>query len=117
MSKNNSPDSSDAEDYLNQLQWKSKIGYRRMPWYLMPRWKYKPVSRVEHPSLTFSTFLIVGMFIFLIGYLVYSSVVDHSGLSTFVLIVVSIIAIILFFATRDAQNGFENDDNDQSVDS
>jgi hypothetical protein len=111
MSKNKSPDPSDAEDYLSRLQWKSENGYRRhLPWYLIPKWKYKPISRVELPNSTFSTFLIFGMFMFLIGYLIYSSIVDHSGLSTFVLIVVSIVAIILFFATRDAQNNFEDDD-------
>jgi hypothetical protein len=107
MSKNNSPDPSDAEDYLDQLQWKSKNGYRRTLWYLMPRWKYKPIIRAERRNLTFSTFLVVGMSVFFIGYLIYSSVVDHSGLSIFALIVVTIIAIILFFATHDAKNKFE----------
>jgi hypothetical protein len=110
MSKNNSPDPSDAEDYLNQLQWKSKNGYGRRPWYLMPKWKYKPAIRPRQPNPTFSTILIVGAFIFLIGSLIYSSFVNHSGLSTYALIVISIIAIILFFAMSDAKNNFEDDD-------
>jgi hypothetical protein len=115
LSKNKSPDPSNAEDYLSQLQWKSNITNRRKPWYLIPRRKYKPVIRIEHPNPNFLTGLIVGIFIFLIGFLIYSSIIGHSGLSIFILVVVLMIAIILFFATRDAQK-ILNDDNDQGAD-
>ena len=110
MSKNNSPDPSDAEDYLSQIQWKSKNSFRRVPWYLIPRRKYKPVSRIKHPNPNFSISLIFGLFIFLMGALIYSNIANLSGLSIFMLIVVSIIAIILFFAMRDAKNNFKDDD-------
>jgi hypothetical protein len=113
LSKNKSPNPSDADDYLNQLHWKSKNAYRRTPWYLIPRRKYKPVIRIEHPNPDFLTGLIVGIFIFLTGFLIYSSIIGHSGLSIFILVIVLIIAMILFFATRDAQK-ILNDDNDRS---
>ena len=110
MSKNKSQDPSEAEDYLTRLQWRSNHADRHTPWYLIPRWKYKSVSRVEHEDPSFLISLALGIFMFLVVGLIYSSVVYHSGLAIFILIAVLIIAMILFFAMYDAKNNFKDDD-------
>jgi hypothetical protein len=115
MSKNTTPDPSAAEDYLSQLHWKSKNAYRGyMPWYLIPKWKYKPIIRKDYSKLTFSNIFIFGLLIIIIGYLIYSSVVYRSGLAAFGLIFAVIALIVLFLAARDVQKN-SNDDNDQNT--
>ncbi len=102
MSKNNNTDPSDAEDYLRQLEWKSKNGYRRTPWYLIPKWKYKPISKTEYTNSSFSS-IFVGLFIVTIGILLYLIMVKHSFEAVFGLIFALLVATILFFAIRDAE--------------
>ena len=112
MSKNKTPNPSDAEDYLNQLQWKSKNAYRRhIPWYLIPKWKYKPVRREEPGKSNFLSGVIIGLFIIIIGFLFYSSIVNRSPQAIAGLVFGLIVALILFFAIREAQKN-SSDDND-----
>ena len=80
-----------------------------MPWYLMPRWKYKP-NKQNYLNPAFPKVLFVGVFTILIAYLIYSIAIYRSGLYIFVLVVVLLVAAILFLATRDAQNDFKDDD-------
>jgi hypothetical protein len=107
MSKNKTPDPSDVEDYLSRLNWQS---YRRTPWYLIPKWKYKPTMRINSVNPTIPRIFFVGGFLFLVGYLIYAIFVYRSGIFIFGLIAVLIIATILYFAIRDAQNTFKDDD-------
>ena len=118
MSKNNTPDPSDAEDYLNKLQWESKPANRRrsIPWYLIPKWKYKPIRREEPGKSNFLSGVIIGLFIITIGFLLYSSIVNRSPQAIAGLIFGLIVALVLFFAIRDAQKK-SNDDNDQDINS
>jgi hypothetical protein len=110
MSKDKTPDPSDAEDYLNRLNWQSKNPYRRTPWYLMPKWKYKPTLQINGTNPTFSRILFIGVFLLLVAYLGYSIIAHQSGFSVFLLVVVLIIAAILYLALRDAQGTFKDDD-------
>ena len=113
MSKNKFPDPSDAEDYLAQIQWKSKITNRRVPWYLIPNWKYKPILRTDYSKSTFSSIFIVGLFIIIIGYLIYSIIVYQSGEAVFGVIFSILALLVLFFASRDVRKN-SNEDDDQS---
>jgi hypothetical protein len=113
MSKNTTPEPSDAEDYLNQLHYKSKYGRRHGPWYLIPKLKYKPVLQIKDTA--FSGGVLWGFLIFFAGALVFSLILDFSGFSIFMFVVVLLIGVILFFAMRDAQKTF-NDHDDKDPD-
>jgi hypothetical protein len=110
MSKNKSPDPSDAEDYLNQLDWQSRRFHRRTPWYLIPRWKYKPILRIKSGNPVITRAFFVGGFLILVGYLIYAIFSYREGILIFDLIIVLMIAAALFFAIRDVQNTFKDDD-------
>ena len=79
MAKNKNLDPSDAEDYLSRVKWKSDYAYRRTPWYLIPKWKYKPVSpyKKERPDSAFLQVVVVTLFVIPVGLILYAFFNGH----------------------------------------
>jgi hypothetical protein len=103
-----------AEDYMDQLQWRSRHGWRSSVRF-EPKWKYKIAYRFPPVTLLdkiVRIFTVVGI-ILLIAYLVGSNVlVEQVGMRIFLGIVFGLIFVILFFAVKDASRN--DDKNDQA---
>ena len=92
----------DAEDYLAHLHWHDRGGHGHSVRY-EPKWKYKRVYtrwRKENPILGW--FYMAGFGI-VFAYVLYQSIVMHSGLATYISVVLGLMIIVLYFAVRDAK--------------
>ncbi|MFN8380773.1 MAG: hypothetical protein U0V02_02475 [Anaerolineales bacterium] len=104
-------DFSPAEDYLSQLEWQRNHP-RRSSLYNEPKWKYKIIYK-DNPGT--SSYLPLILFsiasIALSIYLLYLIIVKQSEKAFFGLVIFIILAIMLFFAIRDANRSLGDDDD------
>ena len=114
MAKNKNFDPSDAEDYLSQMKWKSDHAYRHTPWYLIPKWKYKPVSpyKKERPDSAFLQVVVVTLFVIPVGLILYAFFNGHIWEALGIFAFISFIGAILFLAIRDAQKKLKDKNDD-----
>ncbi|HNB86173.1 MAG TPA: hypothetical protein PLF18_09455 [Anaerolineales bacterium] len=113
MAKNKNFEPSDAEDYLSQVKWKSDHAYRRTPWYLMPKWKYKPVSPYQNERLdpAFQQGFALILFLIPVGFSVYLLFSGYFWQAFAILAFTSFVGAILFLAIRDAQKKLKDKDD------
>lgn len=94
-------DSTPAEDYIDQLQWRSRHGWRESIRF-EPKWKYKIVYRLPPVTLLERIFhfaMLIGIIVAL-AYLLTSDFLTW-GAKIFFILLVGMIVTILFFAVRD----------------
>ena len=113
MAKNKNLDPSDAEDYLSQVKWKSDHAYRRTPWYLIPKWKYKPSSfyQDERSDSAFTQIFFFILFLIPAGYTLYLLFSSYFWKVFGVFAFTSFVGSILFLAIRDAQKKLKHKDD------
>ena len=114
MAKNKNFDPSDAEDYLSQMKWKSDHAYRRTPWYLIPKWKYKPSSpyRDERSDSAFTQIFFFILFLIPAGYTLYLLFSGYFWKAFGIFAFTSFVGSILFLAIRDAQKKLKDKNDD-----
>ncbi|MBI3152633.1 MAG: hypothetical protein HYZ21_10905 [Chloroflexi bacterium] len=110
MSKNDNDDFNPAEDYLAQLDWKTKPR-RHSSVYYEPKWRYKIVYKnrtinTSYLPLIILTVPLTAVFI----YLLYLIFFEHSLAAIAGLVFFISVVIILFFAVRDAERGPKDDE-------
>lgn len=114
MAKNKNFEPSNAEDYLSQVKWKSDHAFRRTPWYLIPKWKYKPAPPYQNERLD-STFTQVFVFTLLLipaGYILYLLFSGYFWSAFGIFAFTSFVVAILFLAIRDAQKKLKDKNDD-----
>src|SRR5690349_25037616 len=94
-------DPAPAEDYIDQLHWRSRNGWRSSVRF-EPKWKYKIVYRLPRTTLlerVFNVMFLGG----LVSFVVYLFLSDKLtvGEKIFFGCVLGLIFIILFFAVKD----------------
>ena len=109
-------DPSRANDYIEQLQWRSRHSQRFSSVHYEPKWKYKIMFRTPPSTpfdkigqaLVFISFVAIAIFIF-------SSDSIRIGEKIFFGAIFALIVVILFFALRDGANS-KNENSDESND-
>jgi len=103
---------SDAEDYLEQLEWQGRHPPRRGSSTIKePNWKYKivyPKRPPMHPAMR--GLVIIGIPA-LILYWLYKIFVVDSGLAIYLGVIALFTGVIIFLAARDATKPTKNDED------
>ena|SRR5687768_16893783 len=100
-----------AEDYIDQLQWRSRRGMG-MPVRFEPKWKYRISYRYAQttPLGRIIQFLVLISILTLIFFLVFSSVPGETlGKIIAATLIMGLILVILLFAIRDSSQKEEID--------
>lgn len=109
MAKNTRHDPTPAEEYFAQLSWQQRFWRRKAAQPSRsdpeePNWRYK----IVYPkSATNSLFIVISRTIFVIAifFVVYllleQAITSHSGLATFILVLMLITGAIFWFAIKD----------------
>src|SRR5690349_9289920 len=103
-------DRAPAEDYIDQLQWRSRHGWRSSIRF-EPKWKYKIVYRLPRttPVERIFNMLFLGGILFFVIYLFLSDTLIVCA-KIFLGCMLGLIFIILFFAVKDATDDRKDDD-------
>lgn len=110
MAKKDSDDFSPAEDYLSQLEWKRKHP-RRSSVYYEPKWKYKIVYKGNPGTSSYWPLILFSVAsVALSIYLLYLIFFKQSEKAVFGLVIFIVLAIMIFFAIRDANRSLGDDD-------
>jgi hypothetical protein len=106
-------ETSPAEDYIDQLQWKAQHHRRWVPVRFEPRWKYKIVYRYP-PTTGFegAIGLVVLVSIIIVVVALLSSDVATIGEKIFFGSVFGLIVLIVFFAIRDVSEDEDKKSDD-----
>ena len=102
MSKNKSDQYQDAEEYLTQVEWQNQQSNRRipLPWYMVPKWRYKrsSSSTTQKAGALLPVIVLFTILFAAFAASAYLLAKDNFGLC----IVPLVIGGIIFLAIRDA---------------
>ena len=111
-------DPSRDNDYIEQLEWRSRHSHRLSSVHYEPKWNYKIMFRTPRSApfdkigqaLVFISFVAVAIFIF-------SSDSIRTGEKIFFGAIFGLIVVILFFALRDGATGNDENSDEQNDES